>query len=166
MARTVGQALQGFASAIAFAVGGYFAWYKFIRQGEHDPRLQATVAGDLAVHEGTICVAATATAQNTGKLDLDLVPDDCALEVFTTVAGGPQWTVRHTGDVFLTQGKLKVGITLEDQVWLEIPRQNEIALSLKLTVSYKGKNEEIVSLDTTEIISMIPKHGEKNSSDG
>jgi len=158
--------LQGFATAIGIVVGGYFAWYKFIRQGEHEPRLQATVTGDLAIHEGTICVAATATAQNTGNVDVDLVPDDCALEVSTTVTGGPQWTTQHTGDVFLAQGKIKVGVTLEDQVWLEIPRQNEIALSLKLTVSYKGKNDEITSLDTTEIISMLTKHGGKNSSNG
>lgn len=43
---------QSIATPILITIGGVFAWYKFIRQGKHDSRLQSFVTSEVVVREG------------------------------------------------------------------------------------------------------------------
>lgn len=149
---------QGFFTALGIVVGGIFAYYKFFRQGEHDPKLQPAVTGGTVIHEGTIYVVVTATVHNSGNVTVRLDLGACVLEVFTTVAGGPAWRFRHGDDVFLEHDLVQPGETIEDQIWLEIPHQDEVGLSLDLTVSDTEDNSWV----TTEIIQILPKDDGKS----
>jgi hypothetical protein len=64
---------QGFLTPILIAIGGGFAWWKFFRQGEHDPRLQATVTTEeVTVQDSVAYIIAKVSVQNTGQVDVNL----------------------------------------------------------------------------------------------
>lgn len=143
----------GTAGAIIFAV------YKFYRQGEHDPRLQPTVTGTAAVHEGIIYVFATVTAENTGQVDVTLNLEASTLNVLTTKAGDEGWTPSYPADVFLNHSVIQPGETIEDQLWFEVPYDGEIGIKLNLDLA---RIEDRV-YPTTEIISLLSEEGGNNS---
>lgn len=156
------ESLAAIATPILIAVGGFFAWYKFIRQGQHDPRLQATAVGTATVHEDTVYLIVTVRAQNTGQVDVDLDLDSSGLQVLTTKTGDEGWRRRYAGDVFLNHGAVQPGETIEDQLWFEVPYDGEAGIKLDLTVTPK----ENLSYLTTEIISLLPEGGESRYEGG
>lgn len=142
----------GTAGAIIFAV------YKFYRQGGHDPRLQPTVTGSVTVKEGTAYIVATASVANNGQVDveLDLDPSASGLVLLTRQKGDDGWREpKLKYSVFPGQERVQPNATLEDQIWIELPYQGEVAVVLELTVTghtvtkpegYTWKTVEIVSL--------------------
>lgn len=148
------ESLAAIITPILIAVGGFFAWYKFIRQGEHDPRLQPTVTGSATIEEGVAYIVATATAQNTGQIDVELDLEACALQVFT-VSLETDWQTRYVSNVFQKHGQVQPGGTVEDQVLVVMTLQDEIAVRLDLTV---GAAREF-TWDTVEIVSLARGEG-------
>lgn len=157
---------QKLATGIALIIGGIFAWHKFIRRGEHDPRLQPTVTDKITTDKEMIYVVATATVRNTGNIDVDLNLENCLLEAYTTTAEGDHWEFSVDDDVFMEHSHVQVGETIEDQVLLEIPRGEEIFVRLDLTVSNEREDEENDLWFTTDIVPISPIGGGKTSSDG
>jgi hypothetical protein len=153
---------QGFGTPLLIFIGGIFAWYKFFRQGEHDPRLQSAVSGTATVHDSNVIVVAAARAENTGLVDVDLNLESSGLEVLTTRTGDEGWTSLRVVDVFVNHGVVQPGETIEDRVWFEIPYAGEAGVKLNLTVA----PTESRSYPTTEIISLLPQEGEKRREDG
>ncbi len=153
---------QGFITPVLIAIGGGFAWWKFFRQGEHDPRLQPTVTAEAAIHDGVIYIVATATVQNTGQVNVELNLDSCALLILTTSSAAAGWRERYPAQVFGTHKRVQAGETLEDQVWIEIPCKDELGARLDLTVAgtiltVAGTKE--VTWNTVEIVSLLPGKG-------
>src|SRR5215210_9375436 len=138
---------QGFLTPVLIAVGGGFAWYKFFRQGEHDPRLQPSITGTAKIHGGTIYVFATATVQNNGQVDVEFTDEGSALTVFTTTAEEEGWQPHRPERVFRGQRLVQPGETLEDQKLIEIRHGDEIAVRLDLAVTAGGTS----TWNTTEI---------------
>jgi hypothetical protein len=158
VARTAGQALQGFVTALGIIIGGLFAYYKFFRQGEHDPRLQPNVTAKATIHDGVAYIVATVTAQNTGQVNIELNLDSCVLLIFTTSPAATSWRERYPAQVFGKHKRVQPGETLEDQAWIEIPYEGELGVRLDLTVAgtvltTTGTKE--VTWDTVEIVSLL-----------
>ncbi len=149
--RTWGQTLQGFATAIGIVVGGLFAYFKFFRQGEHDPRLQPAVTAQTMIHDGDVYIVATVTAQNTGQVDVELNLESCTLLILTTSSAAAGWRERSIIQVFGKHKRVQPGETLEDQAWIEITREDEIGVRLDLTVA--GAKE--LTWNTVEIASLL-----------
>lgn len=142
---------QAIVTPVLITIGGAFAWFKFFRQGEHDPRLQPTVTGTATVHDRTIYIVATVTAENTGQVDVALDLEASALNVLTTNAGDVEWTHRYIADVFPNHSVVQPAETIEDQVWLEIPYDGEIGVKLNLAAALSENRV----YPTTEIICLI-----------
>lgn len=147
----VAESLAVVATPVLIAVGGFFAWYKFIRRGEHDPRLQPSVAGRAVVRGGTIHVVAAAVVQNTGKVDVDLREGVSAVEIYATKAGGHSWQYVAIAPVFEEHEIVQPGETIEDQFWLELRHEERVGVKLDLTVA----PSEDRSYPKTEIISLL-----------
>lgn len=147
----VARIFQGLVTPVLIAIGGFFAWYKFIRQGEHTPRLQPTVVGRATVQNGVIYVVATATAHNTGLVNAELDVESSALEVSTTSIDEDGWTWRYTNPVFEKHRAVEPNEMIEDQVWFEISYNAEIGVKLDLSAAIS----EHRSYPTTEIISLL-----------
>jgi hypothetical protein len=149
--------VQGFGTPLLIAIGGFFAWYKFIRQGEHDPRLQATVeAEEVAVLDSVAYIIAKIGVENTGQVDVDLNLEPSALYVVGRKAGH-RWSdpdPAYTYDVFVGQNKVQVNATIRDRVWIERDLTDEVALSLQLAVSGKA-GKESRDWRTSHIISLL-----------
>jgi hypothetical protein len=144
---------QGFLTPLLIAAGGFFAWYKFIRQGEHDPRLQATVeTEELTVRGGVAYMIAKVGVENTGQVDVSLNLGPSALYVVGRKAGHG-WSdadPAYTYDVFIGQNTVQVNATVRDRVWIERDLTDEVALSLQLAIAGEGQDWR-----TSHIISLL-----------
>jgi hypothetical protein len=148
---------QGFLTPLLIATGGFFAWYKFIRQGEHDPRLQPSITATTTIHDGTVYLFATATVQNTGQVDVEFKDEGSALTIFTTTVDADDWQPQLPESVFRGQRCVRPGETLEDQKLIQIDYGNEIAVRLDLAVTAG----EAFTWNTIEIVSLLPDQGGK-----
>jgi len=141
---------QAFLTPILIAIGGFFAWYKFFRQGEHDPRLQPSVSSEVTVKGSTAYIVATVSVQNTGLVDVNLDLESCGLLVLTR-QGRSGWRDPDTVyDVFLRQSRVQTNAALEDRIWIERTLTDEVAVCLELAVQSEGgpawRTSEIISL--------------------
>jgi hypothetical protein len=153
---TAARIFQGFLTPILIIIGGIFAWWKFIRQGRHDPRLQPTVTGTATIRKGTAYVVATVTAANTGQVDVVLDLEPSGLSILTRKQGQGWHDTGLVYGVFPGQEKAQPGAELEDQIWIELPYQGEVAVALELTIAgHAAGREEIQTWLTVEIVSLI-----------
>ncbi len=159
----VAESLAAVAMPMVIAIGGIFAYYKFFRQGEHDPRLQPTVAAEATVHGGMIYIVATVGAQNTGQVDAVLDIEGSGLETFLAEATVPGWTPHTTSDVFDNHDVVQPGETIEDQILLEMVDEGEIAVGLRLTVAETAKGH---SWEAVKQIVLLHEEGGKADADG
>jgi hypothetical protein len=120
---------QKIVAAIALIIGGLFAYFKFIREGTHDPRLQPSVTGKAVIDDEVIYVVATVTTLNTGVVDVHLPGEGAAvLEIYETSPGGDGWTYIGITPVFENHFLVQPGQTIEDHIWLEIPYENQVGI--------------------------------------
>jgi hypothetical protein len=150
----LGTAFQGFLTPILIAVGGGFAWYKFIRQGEHDPRLKPSVTATATIHDDVIYVFATATVQNNGNVDVVFTDEGSALTIYTTTKDEKDWQPQLPEYVFRGQKRVRPSETLEDQKLIQIKHGNEVAARLDLAVTGDAKGNT-VTWDTMAIVSLL-----------
>lgn len=145
------ESLAAIATPILIAIGGFFAWYKFIRQGEHDPRLQPSVTGELTARDDAAYIIATVSVQNTGQVDVALKRESCALLLLGREARSGWRNPYAWYEVFPGQSAtIQVNATLEEKIWVEHPITDEVALCLELAISAEGgpdwRASEIISL--------------------
>lgn len=159
----VAESLAAVAMPVIIASGGIFAYYKFFRQGEHDPRLQPTVTGEATMHGGMVYIVATVAAQNTGQVDAVLDLEGSGLETFLAEATVPGWTPHTTSDVFDNHDIVQPGETIEDQILLEMVDEGEIAVGLRLTVAETAKGH---SWEAVKQIVLVHDEGGKADADG
>lgn len=145
---------QGFFTPLLIAIGGSFAWYKFFRQGEHEPRLQATVTTEEVTVRGSVAsIIAKVSVQNTGQVDVNLALKPSGLYLIGRRAGCG-WSdpdPDYTYDVFVGQNVVQVNATIEDKIWIERSLSDEVALSLELAIA----GEEGRDWRTSHIISLL-----------
>lgn len=78
---------QALATPILIAIGGIFAWYKLIRQGKHDPRLQPSVASEVTIKGGVAHIVANVGVLNVGQVDVILNLEESGLLIEGREAG-------------------------------------------------------------------------------
>ncbi len=166
--RTAAQAAQGIVTALGILIGGIFAYYKFFRQGEHDPTLQLTISGVVGTKGGTTYLQARAFAENKGKVSVKMEGATAALQVSTRKKGDGDWTLRATERVFSMQGHIQPGETLADQVWREIADDDEVAIKMDLVVISDGATtgwlaSEVVNLVERRDNGAVGSEGERSS---
>jgi hypothetical protein len=153
-------AFGSLATPILIAIGGFFAWYKFIRQGEHDPRLQPTVTGEAQIRgedDLIACVFATVTVENPGQVEVELVPEGSALVVHTTTLENDDWWRHPTPiKVFVGQKRVRPGETLEDQKLIQIKYSDEVAVRLDLTITAVDSTVTEYKTHTWDTIEIVP----------
>lgn len=166
-------AFGNLATPILIAIGGFFAWYKFIRQGQHDPRLQPTVTGEAELRgesDEIACVFATVTVENPGQVEVELVSEGSALDVYTTTLESDDWSRYYDPiKVFVGQKRVRPGETLEDQKLIQIRRSEEIAVRLNLTVTAVDSTVteyKTSTWDTIEIVPLPPSEGGQSEPSG
>jgi hypothetical protein len=147
--------VQGFGTPLLILIGGAFAWWKFIRQGEHDPRLQPSVTATTTIHEGVIYVFATVTVQNNGNVDVVFTDEGSALTIYTTTKDEKDWQPQLPEYVFRGQKRVRPGETLEDQKLIQIKHGNDVAVRLDLAVTGRDAKGNTVTWDTMDIISLL-----------
>lgn len=147
---------QGFLTPILIAIGGGFAWYKFIRQSELDPTLKPSVAATATIHEGVIYVFATVAVQNDGNVEVEFTDERARLTIFTTTTAAEDWLPRHVPvEVLCGQGKVRPGEAPEDQKLVQIEYGNEVAVRLDLAVTGKDALGNTDTWDTVAIVSLL-----------
>ena len=147
---------QGLLTPVLIAVGGGFAWYKFIRQGEHDPTLKPSVTATTTIQDGVIYVFATVAVQNEGNVEVEFTDERAKLTVFTTTTAAEDWLPRHTPvEVLRGQRTVRPGEAPEDQKLVQIEYGNEVAIRLDLAVTGKDAKGNTDTWDTVAIVSLL-----------
>ena len=142
---------QGFLTPILIAVGGGFAWYRFFRQGEHVPRLQPSVSGEITVKGNRAYIIATVSVENSGLVDVAIDRRATGLLVLTRKAASGWRSPDIAYNVFPGQTVVQPNASLEDKVWIERDLTDEVALCLELAV----EGREGLAWRTSEIISLV-----------
>lgn len=155
-------AFQSLVTTLAIIIGGTFAYYRFFKEETYTSRLQPTVSGTAEVHDGTIYLRTRVAAQNTGQVSVGLDLELTALEIFTRKVGDDDWEYRHIESIFWGHDQVQPGEEIEDQIWVEIPYDNEVGLKMDLSVS---EGEDVMWL-ATEIVSLFAKERGILSKDG
>lgn len=155
----VAESLAAVATPTLIAIGGFFAWYKFIRQGEHDSRLQGTVTAEITIQDGTAYIIARVGVQNTGQVDVTLDLEQSGLLVLARNAGQGWRSLDIVYGVFTGQEKAQPNETLEDQIWIEFDVEETVAVCLELAIAEAGGQ----TWRATEIVSLL---NSGNSSSG
>lgn len=167
IARTAAQAAQGIVTALGILIGGIFAYYKFFRQGEHDSRLQPSVASEVILEGGVAYIIATVNVLNAGQVDVTLNLQESGLLIEGREAGGAWREPQRIYGVFPGQQKgdsgetlVQPSETLEDQIWIEYEYGRDVAICLELTIAEKAG----LTWRTVEVVSLLD--GGKKPSDG
>ena len=148
--------VQGFGTPLLILGGGLFAWYKFVRQGEHDPRLKPSVSATTTIRDGVTYVFATVTAQNNGNVDIEFADGSSTLTVFTTTKDEMEWQPRYVPvEVFRGQPRVRPGETVEDEKLIQIDHGNEVAVRLDLAVTGQDATGNTDTWDTVAIVSLL-----------
>lgn len=142
---------HGFATPILIVIGGIFAWYKFIRQGKHDPRLQPSVTSEITIKDGVAYIIAKVSVLNTGQVDVTLNLEESGLVIEGREAGTGWKEPDIKYGVFPGQEKAQPGETLEDQIWIEYDCRDDVAACLELTIAEKDG----LTWHTVEVISLL-----------
>lgn len=144
------ESLAAIVTPLLIAIGGFFAWYKFIRQGEHDPRLQPSVASEVTIKDNVAFIIATVSVQNNGQVDVKLERESCALILLCREARSGWSTSEAWYEVFLGQNAVQPDELVEDEIWIERELNDDVALCLELAISEEGgkawRTYEIISL--------------------
>ncbi len=149
--------VQAFATPVLITIGGVFAYYKFIRQGEHDSRLQPSVTSEATLEGGVAYMVAVVSVLNTGQVDVTLNLQQSGLLIEGREANSAWREPKTVYGVFPGQQKadsgetlVQPGETLEDQIWIEYACGDDVACCLELTIAEKDgltwRTVEIVSL--------------------
>jgi hypothetical protein len=145
-----------------FIIGGIIAaLYRFRKEKPHEDRMQPRTTGEAWVEGGTIYVRAVVAAENKGEVPFIIDHELSALEVFVRIEGSEVWESEDIFDVFLLRSEVQPGEETEDQAWIEIPYEEQLAVRLDL---YLFKDEESM-WPAREIISLSPGKDGQNADD-
>lgn len=142
----------------AIVVGVGAAYYRFVREEKHTSRLQPKVSGTAQTRDGVIYLRATVAVQNNGQVPVDIDQALTALDVSTRKTGDSDWAPRYIESVFRERSRGQPGEEIEDQIWMEILHEDEIAIKLDL---YVFKDEDSM-WPATEIVSLLQEKGGKS----
>lgn len=136
-----------------------FALYRFVFEGAFSRRLQPDVSAVAVVEEQTIFLRVSTTVENIGKRRVKLSQEFTRLSVSFAIRGEPGWTQPATDVVLEEQTHVQPGETISDQVWVETPAENIVAVQLELYVTGEPKAEELPVWMYREIVSLVEKQG-------
>lgn len=163
----VARAFDGFLTPVLIAIGGIFAYYKFFRQGQHEVRLQPSIAGSLALSGGIIYLRVETAAQNLGNVPALLSYEAPSLRILYRQAGDETWSRYDTRGVLVDEDIIRPTETVTDYVWLEIPVDNAVALRLEMDVFVSEEQEtEIYSWMAAEVVNLVAQRNNAEYTDG
>ena len=136
-----------------FIIGGIVAaLYRFRKEKPHEDRVQPRTTGEAWVIDRTIYIRAVVAVENKGEVPFEINHELSALEVYTRIEGSEVWEYEDIFDVFPNRALVQPGEETEDQVWIEIPYEDQLAVRLDL---YFFEDEESV-WPAREIVSLLP----------
>jgi len=147
----------------AFIIGGIVAaLYRFRKEKPHEDRVQPRTAGEAWVRDRTIYTRAVVAVENKGGVPFDIDHELSALEVYARIEDSETWEYEDIFDVFGRRALVQPGEETEDQVWIEIPYEDQLAVRLDF---YLFKDEESM-WPAREIVSLLPGEGRQFADNG
>lgn len=152
--------LRNLVTALALLIGGFWAYFKYVRGRTLVERLKVSVDGHLDSARGLLLVNAAAEASNIGARELLIAQNGTVLSLFAhrysetdSEAQEASWELVGTWNVFQGQRFLEPGETVQEHKIIEIPAGRFSALMLELNVySESGRNwiaQAVVSSGTS-----------------
>ena len=133
---------QATATGLAFIVGGLFAYYKLFKEETYSKQLQPGVSTAVSYSDSQCLVLISATVENAGQTRVKLDNNKTWLLVQTRKLGDPAWTSGVPVAVFREQDMVQPNETMSDQVWIELPDDDEIALRTDFVVARTVEEED------------------------
>lgn len=161
---TTANIFQSTATGLAFIVGGLFAYYRFFKEETHSERLQPTVSAAVSRKDDKIFIRSTAEMTNNGLTSIWIDMGLTRVGVSTRKAGIYGWNPYIVEEVFTGSDHVRPGETVGDQVWMEIPDDDYVALQIELRIAKvqeeeERKEERILGWIARDIVDLIQEPG-------
>jgi hypothetical protein len=132
-------AAQSVATAVALAVGGIWAYYKFFRSRTFRPRLEGAVQARLVRSGGRRLIDVTVTIKNAGLTRLDLTQEGSGLRFFCNTGEESDYLYdqlpwRHliTHPVFTAHAWVEPSESISDRLLVQLEDDAALAYRLEL----------------------------------
>ncbi len=146
-----------------------------LRELQEDPyskRLQPAVSTAISYTDGCCLVLITATVENPGQAQVNLDHNKTLVLIATRKLGDPEWTDDVPRRIFGGQDAVQPNETISDQIWFELPNNNEVALRTDFVVAKVVKEEdtredEVVGWRARDTVNLLDIRGKiKDTSSG
>jgi hypothetical protein len=150
--------LRNVVTALALAIGGGWAYFKFIRGRTFKERLKITVDGEMEPSSNLLRVSVSCEAENIGLREFRMAREGTSLTLFAHTLAEPSdqaretsWELMGAWRAFEDRTVLEPGEALQEPVLLEVPEGGFAALMLELTVySRSGRYWKAASVVTDQ----------------
>jgi hypothetical protein len=139
---TTASIFQATVTGLAFIIGGLFAYYRFFKEEPYSEQLQPSVSTTVSHSANHFLVVIIVTIENAGQVQVRLDKDRTYLLTATRKLGDSGWTDGVPLGIFEAQDAVQPNETISDQVWFEMPDNNEVALRTDFVVAKVVKDVE------------------------
>jgi hypothetical protein len=130
---------------LAILATGFWAYYRFLKGRTFRPRLELSVSGTAARHEGVNCLICSMSVKNVGLSRVDIVREGTGLRVSESNVTAFQpieaagWTPKAVFDALLQHAWIEPNEPITEQIVIGLPSSNII---LQLEFRIVGKSQE------------------------
>lgn len=133
---TIGSVAEHAATIIALIVGGFWAYFKFIKGRVYRPRFDISMDAGTVTIDGKKTLLCSLSVKNIGASKIVLLQEGTGLRVTEGVPRNelflePQWGESRVFPIFEKHEWIESGETIQEQLFAALPQDGERALKLE-----------------------------------
>ncbi len=147
-------------TAVALAVGGLWAYFKFVKGRTYRPRLEVEMSGQWRQLDGMDLLHARVTVRNIGNSAVTLLQRGTGLRVSVPAADqgtapvAVAWTVLHVFEILGEHEWIEPGETVSDDVLLNlgIPEPVPVRFESRLVWQWSGRDSDDIVVFSRQVL--------------
>ena len=148
------------ATAVALTVGGFWAYFKFVKGRTFRPRLEVGMSGQWRQLDGTNLLHARITVRNIGNSVVTLLQKGTGLRVSVpaadqeTAPAAMAWTVLRVFEILGEHDWIEPGETVSDDVLLNlgVPEPIPVKFESRLVWRWSGRDSDDIVVLSRQVL--------------
>lgn len=152
-------AAESAATIVALAVGGVWAYFKFVKDRVYRPRLDVTIEAGTVLLEDKPHVACRLSVKNIGTSKVRLLQEGTGLRV-SSMAGmaqnfiEPDWEAKKVHEVFKEHEWIESSETIRHEVIFQIASESQLPLLLEARLVCRVRGNNNISIHSRKLATL------------